>query len=103
MDRVQQASENEERDFMEDRRYLVIGAAGICFNVAPGLVTTPMARRITENEHALKASTAMHPLGRIGQPEEGARAIAFLLGAESAWTTGQVLGVDGGLARLKGC
>ena len=77
--------------------------AGIRFNaVAPGLVATPMARRITDNESALKASMAMHPLGRIGQPEEVAQAIAFLLGADSAWTTGQVLGVDGGLARLKG-
>jgi len=76
--------------------------AGIRFNaVAPGLVATPMARRITENEGALKASTAMHPLGRIGQPDDIARAIAFLLGADSTWTTGQVLGVDGGLARLK--
>lgn len=77
--------------------------AGIRFNaVAPGLVATPLARRITENEASLKASTAMHPLGRIGQPDEVAQAIAFLLGSESAWTTGQVLGVDGGLARLKG-
>jgi NAD(P)-dependent dehydrogenase (short-subunit alcohol dehydrogenase family) len=77
--------------------------SGIRFNaVAPGLVATPMARRITENEGALKASVAMHPLGRIGQPEEVARAITFLLGEASAWTTGQVLGVDGGLARLKG-
>jgi len=77
--------------------------AGIRFNaVAPGLVATPMARRITDNEGALEASVAMHPLGRIGQPEEIALAIAFLLGAESSWTTGQVLGVDGGLARLKG-
>jgi NAD(P)-dependent dehydrogenase (short-subunit alcohol dehydrogenase family) len=77
--------------------------AGIRFNaVAPGLVATPMARRITENEGALKASIAMHPLGRIGQPDDIAPAIAFLLGDESKWTTGQVLGVDGGLARLKG-
>lgn len=60
-----------------------------------------MARRIIENEGALKASTAMHPLGRIGQPREVAKAIAFLLGTESAWTTGQVLGVDGGLSRVK--
>jgi NAD(P)-dependent dehydrogenase (short-subunit alcohol dehydrogenase family) len=77
-------------------------SAGIRFNaVAPGLVATPMAKRITDNEGALKASTAMHPLGRIGQPEDIAGAIAFLLGDESRWTTGQVLGVDGGLARLK--
>lgn len=77
--------------------------AGIRFNaVAPGLVATPMARRITDNEGALKASVAMHPLGRIGQPEEVARAIAFLLGADNSWITGQVLGVDGGLATLRG-
>jgi NAD(P)-dependent dehydrogenase (short-subunit alcohol dehydrogenase family) len=44
----------------------------------------------------------MHPLGRIGQPDDIARAIAFLLGDQSNWTTGRVLGVDGGLARLKG-
>lgn len=76
--------------------------AGIRFNaVAPGLVATPLAKRITENESALKASVAMHPLGRIGQPEDVARAIAFLLGDGSAWTTGQVLGVDGGLTRAK--
>lgn len=75
---------------------------GIRINVvAPGLVATPLSRRITENEGALKASVSMHPLGRIGQPDEIARAIAFLLSTTSAWTTGQVLGVDGGLARLK--
>lgn len=77
--------------------------AGIRFNaVAPGLVATPLARRITDNEGALKASIAMHPLGRIGQPDEIAGAIAFLLSPDNAWITGQVLGVDGGLARLKG-
>lgn len=77
--------------------------AGIRFNaVAPGLVATPLARRITDNEGALKASVAMHPLGRIGQPEEVARAIAFLLSPDNAWITGQVLGVDGGLATLRG-
>ena len=77
--------------------------SGLRFNaVAPGLVATPMAMRITENESALKASVAMHPLVRIGQPEDVAPSIAFLLGEASAWTTGQVLGVDGGLARLKG-
>jgi len=69
--------------------------------VAPGLVATPLAERITSNEGALKASVAMHPVGRIGQPEEVARAIVFLLNPLNAWITGQVLGVDGGLSRLK--
>ncbi len=74
----------------------------IRFNaVAPGLTDTPLASKITANEAAKKASTAMHPLGRIGSPDEIARSIAFLLHPESSWITGQVLGVDGGLARVR--
>lgn len=69
--------------------------------VAPGLVDTPLAARITSNESALKASLAMHPLGRIGRPEQVASAIAWLLDAENDWVTGQVFGIDGGLATLR--
>lgn len=73
------------------------------FNVvAPGLVDTPLAARITGNEAALKASQAMHPIGRIGKPEDVASAIAWLLDPEQSWVTGQVIGIDGGLATLKG-
>jgi len=76
--------------------------AGIRFNaVAPGLVATPMAKRITDNEAALKASMAMHPLGRIAAPGEIARAITFLLSPDNSFVTGQVLAVDGGLSRVK--
>jgi len=74
----------------------------IRFNaVAPGLVDTPLSERITGNESALRASRAMHPLQRIGTAEEIARAIVFLLSPDNGWITGQVLGVDGGLGRLK--
>lgn len=77
-------------------------ANGIRINVvAPGLVDTPLAEKITSNEMALKASTAMHPLGRIGQPADIARVICFLLDPESGWITGQTLAVDGGLSSLK--
>ena len=69
--------------------------------VAPGLVRTPLAARITGNEASLKASTAMHPLGRIGEPEDVAAAIEFLLDPAHRWVTGQVLGVDGGLGSLR--
>ena len=69
--------------------------------VAPGLVDTPLAARITANPAALQASMAMHALGRIGRPEDVASAIAWLLNPENSWVTGQVLGVDGGLATLK--
>ena len=70
--------------------------------VAPGLVDTPMSAGITGNEMMLKASTAMHPLGRIGSPEEVASVIAWLLSKESSWVTGQVIGIDGGLATVRG-
>lgn len=69
--------------------------------VAPGLVHTPMAARITGNETALKASESMHPLGRIGTPDEVAAMIASLIGPAGAWITGQVFAIDGGLSTVK--
>lgn len=73
---------------------------GIRVNVvSPGLTDTGIAQRIVGNEAALKASVAMHPLGRIGQPDEVSAAIEFLLLHQ--YITGQVLGVDGGLGSLK--
>ncbi|MEI6255488.1 MAG: SDR family oxidoreductase [Planctomycetota bacterium] len=88
---------------------LVLSAAAtyarqkIRFNaVAPGLVRTPLTQGLVSSELAEKASVAMHPLGRLGEPDEVARAIAFFLDPAQSWITGQVLGVDGGLADLKG-
>ena len=69
--------------------------------VAPGLTRTPLAEPITGNEASLKASVALHPLGRIGEPNEVASAIAWLIHPEQSWVTGQVIGVDGGLASLQ--
>ena len=69
--------------------------------VAPGLVDTPMAAGITGNPLMLKASEGMHPLGRIGRPEEVADVITWLVSGESAWVTGQVIGVDGGLSSVR--
>ncbi|MFO0877012.1 MAG: SDR family oxidoreductase [Gemmataceae bacterium] len=87
---------------------LVLSAAatlaprGIRVNaVAPGLVRTPMTSRLTSNENTMKTSQAMHPLGRIGEPEDVAAALAWFLSPQSTWVTGQILGVDGGLADLK--
>jgi len=69
--------------------------------VAPGLVRTPLTARLTQNDVSLKASQGMHPLGRIGEPDDVAAAISFLLDPANNWITGQVVGVDGGLATLK--
>jgi NAD(P)-dependent dehydrogenase (short-subunit alcohol dehydrogenase family) len=69
--------------------------------VAPGLVDTPLSANITGNPMMLKASEGMHPLGRIGQPEEVARVITWLLSEDAGWVTGQVIGVDGGLSSVR--
>jgi len=87
---------------------LVLSAAAtyarqkIRFNaVAPGLVRTPLAAGLVSSELAEKASIGMHPLGRLGEPEDVARAIAWLLDPAQSWVTAQVIGVDGGLADVK--
>jgi NAD(P)-dependent dehydrogenase (short-subunit alcohol dehydrogenase family) len=70
--------------------------------VAPGLVRAAMTARITGSAPALAASTAMHALGRIGEGDDVASAVCWFLDPANSWTTGQVLGVDGGLGALRG-
>ena len=69
--------------------------------VAPGLTRTPLTAALTRNEASLKAATALHPLGRIGAPEEVASAIRWFLDPMQQWVTGQVLAVDGGLSSVQ--
>jgi len=62
--------------------------------IAPGIVRTNLARALWENyEEELRK---MLPLGRIGEPEDIAKAAVFLAGDQSSWITGQTLVVDGG-------
>jgi NAD(P)-dependent dehydrogenase (short-subunit alcohol dehydrogenase family) len=69
--------------------------------IAPGLIRTPLTARLTANDVVLKASTAMHALGRIGEPSDVASAIEWLLDPHQSWVTGQVLGIDGGLSAVR--
>lgn len=69
--------------------------------VAPGLTETPLTAALTGNETSRRVSEAMHALGRLGKPEDIARAIVFLLDPANDWITGQVLAVDGGLSRVR--
>jgi 3-oxoacyl-[acyl-carrier protein] reductase len=69
--------------------------------VAPGLTETPLSAALTGNATSRTFSEAMHALGRLGKPEDIARAIVFLLDPANNWITGQVLAVDGGLSRVR--
>ncbi len=69
--------------------------------VAPGLVRTPLTSRLTATAAAEQASTAMHPIGRLGEPADVADAILWLLDPSRGWVTGQILGIDGGMSTLR--
>jgi NAD(P)-dependent dehydrogenase (short-subunit alcohol dehydrogenase family) len=76
-------------------------ADGVRVNVVvPGAIDTPLLQRaFARNRDPVAArarSEARHPLGRLGQAEEVARAILFLAGDDSSFTTGSCLMVDGG-------
>lgn len=69
--------------------------------VAPSLTASPLAERLINSPEKLEASNKRHPLRRIGQPGDIAQAIHFLLGEQSAWMTGAILPVDGGMASVR--
>ncbi len=69
--------------------------------VAPGLTETPLTKALTGNETSRKFSEGMHALGRLGKPDDIARAIVFLLDPANSWITGQTLAVDGGLSCVR--
>jgi NAD(P)-dependent dehydrogenase (short-subunit alcohol dehydrogenase family) len=62
--------------------------------VAPGVVKTRLAGALLVDEDA---TAAMHPLGRVGMPEDVAQLIVFLSSDVSSWMTGTVVPVDGGV------
>lgn len=63
-------------------------------NVCPAYIETPLLDVMSKEEH--DALLAMHPMGRLGRPEEVAQAILFLASNESSYVTGSELMVDGG-------
>ena len=72
--------------------------SGIRINaVAPGGVETDFAKRVVGDiQQVLEISKSIHPIGRIGDPEEIANAVAWLLSDRASYVLGHTLLVDGG-------
>lgn len=64
--------------------------------ICPGVVDTDMSKPFLKTQKDRDFMNNEHPIGRIGQPEEIAKAVLFLVSDDSLWTTGAVLAVDGG-------
>ena len=64
--------------------------------ICPGVVDTDMSKPFLKTQKDRDFMDNEHPIGRIGQPEEIAKAVLFLVSDDSLWTTGAILTVDGG-------
>ena len=74
-----------------------LASRGITVNaIAPGFIETDILAGMTEQAKA--SITEPIPAGRLGQPEEVAEAVLFFAQPASGYITGQVLGIDGGMA-----
>ncbi len=69
--------------------------------IAPSITETPLANGLLGNEERRKLSEDRHPIKAIGDPQDVAAMVKFLLSDHSKWMTGQILHMDGGLSTLK--
>ncbi len=69
--------------------------------IALSLTETRMAQPLLANETMAKGIAQMHPLPRIGRPEEAAALADFLLSEDAGWMTGQIVSLDGGRSSLR--
>jgi NAD(P)-dependent dehydrogenase (short-subunit alcohol dehydrogenase family) len=80
-----------------------LGASGVRVNaVRPGLVATDLTVAMTSIASIRDDYLSQMPLGRVGAVEDVAALCRFLVGPESSWITGQVIGTDGGHALRRG-
>jgi 7-alpha-hydroxysteroid dehydrogenase len=67
-----------------------------CNSVRPGFIATEIMENIPRESDLFKNWLGNMPLGRVGEPEDVAGLVRFLVGADSAWITGTAINVDGG-------
>ena len=70
-------------------------------SVNPGVIVTAIHRSLgvsdEDNAEFMQSAKERHPLGRVGDPEEVAQAIAFLASSKASFITGEHFHIDGGL------
>jgi len=69
--------------------------------IAPSLTRTPLTSTILSSEDQASSLAGLHPLQRLGTPEDIAELAAFLLSERAGWITGQVIAVDGGRSTIR--
>jgi NAD(P)-dependent dehydrogenase (short-subunit alcohol dehydrogenase family) len=69
--------------------------------IAPSITDTALAAGLLNTPEKIEANAQRHPLKKIGKAEDIANAVAFLISEQSAWMTGQVLKIDGGMSVIK--
>jgi len=72
-----------------------------CNALAPSLTDTPLVNVLLSTDEKRDASNKRNPIGRVGTPHDLAAMVKLLLSDDGSWITGQVIGIDGGMGRLK--
>jgi NAD(P)-dependent dehydrogenase (short-subunit alcohol dehydrogenase family) len=79
------------------------GSSGVRFNsVRPGFISTEIMEGIPRDSAVYRSYIENTPLGDVGEPEDVANLVRFLISDESRWITGQEIGVDGGHTLRRG-
>ncbi len=67
--------------------------------VCPGIIKTPMSfRTFLKDQAAVEYANALHPIGRVGEPDEISALVLWLCSKEAGFVTGAIIPVDGGLS-----